>query len=436
MFSILERSLSRLLLAGALALLSACGGSDDDAPPAPTTATNVLYVQSNDLTAGQNSVLAYSRAADGSLAPLAGSPFLSGGKGHNNPTAARLGPNDLDFPLLASADKRRLFAVNSGSNTIAVFDIAANGSLSAVAGSPFPSGGRNPVGLTIAGNRLYVVNKNEDADQLPNGDAPNYTGFDIAADGRLTPIANSTVPTIVGASPAQVLASRDGNLLFGADFLAPVAQPGIGSLRSFRVNADGTLTQPPTSPLALPAGAMPPLPLGLITHPSRDILYVGFVTRQQLGVYTYDAQGALTFVTAVPNSGLEICWIRTNAAGDRLYTVNNIDNSVSYYDNSDPLLPVERQHFVMKEPGPLFLNDRGPTSFMQVTSTPFEPALSPDERFLYVVNNRSNATDPAVTEGNKLHILTIGADGTLSEPHATVNLPVPPSARPQGLVVF
>lgn len=425
---------------GIVAGIAACGGNDDDDNFVSTgAAKNVLYVESNRLEPGQNSILAYSRAADGTLTPLPGSPFLTGGKGLNNPTAAKLGPNDLDYPLLASRDKKRLYAVNSGSNTIAVFDIADDGRLRQVPGSPFSSGGRSPVSLTIAGNRLYVVNSNGDADQLPNADSPNYTGFTIGSNGSLTPIPGSTVPVIKDSFPSQVLASNDGTLLFGVDFLAPLAQPGSGSLRSFRINADGTLTQPPGSPISLPPGAMPPLPLGINQHPSRNILYVGFVTRKQIGVYTFDGQtGALSFERAVPNSGVEICWIRPTANGSRIYTVNNIDNSVSFYDNSDPLQPVERQHLLLKLPGPLFLNDRGPNSFLQVTSTPYEPALSPDEKFLYVVGNRSNALDNSVTAGNYIHILNIAADGSLSQPGAPlpIPVPVPPATRPQGIVVF
>lgn len=444
MMSRLRNPLRRRLTlsAGIVVLLAGCGGGSDtdgNAAAPSAAARDVLYVQSNDRRPGRNSVLAYARAADGSLAPLAGSPFLIGGTGHNNPTAGKLGPNDNDQPMVATTDRRRMFAVNAGSNTIAVLNIGSDGSLTPVAGSPFPSGGRNPVSVEIAGNRLYVVNKNEDSDQLPNNDLPNYTGFTIGSDGRLTPIPNSTVPVIKGGSPTQVLASRDGRLIFGADFLAPVAQPGIGSLRSFRLATDGTLTSAPGSPMALPAGPNPPppLPLGLWLHPTQDILYAGFVTRSQLGVYTYDAtSGALTFAAAVPNSGKEICWVRTNASGTRLYTVNNIDASVSFYDNSNPLRPLERQKLVLKELGPMFLNDRGPDSFMQVTSTPFQPALDPSERFLYVVSQRSDATHPAVVEGNKLHTLAVAADGTVSQPGAPLDLPVPADARPMGLVVF
>ncbi len=430
-----------LALLGALPVFAACDSSEDQ--PLPGSApTNVLYVQSNDTRAGQNAILAYRRGADGALTMLGSYP--TGGAGHSNPTAAKLGPNDLDDPIIASPDHRRMFAVNGGSNTIAVFDIQDDGSLEPVAGSPFRSGGRNPVSLGLAGNRLYVVNKNEDAAQLPNADLPNYTGFTVADDGRLTAIPGSAVTTIAGASPSHALVSRDGRLLFVEDFLAPAVQPGIGSIRSFRIGGDGRLAEAPGSPYAVPDAppGVPPaaaalhLPLGTWTHPTENILYVGHVTYNQLGVYDFDrATGALSFVRQMPNSGKEICWVRTTADGRRLYTVNNIDNSVSFYDNADPRNPVERQKLVMSEPGPLFLNDRMDLSFEQITSTPFQMNLSPDERYLYVVNQRVDFNS-SYQEGNNIHVLRIADDGTLSEQGSPVDLPVPPQMRPQGIVVF
>lgn len=420
-----------LVACGTLGVVTGCNNSTG---PGPSGVAHVLYIESNNPTSGQNSILAY-RTVNGSLTPLAGSPFLTGGTGATNPTRAKLGPNDLDSPLVISSDHKRLFAVNSGSNTIAVFDVATDGSVTPVAGSPFASGGRNPVSIALAGNRLYVVNKNEDPLQ-PTGDLPNYTGFNIGSAGQLTPIGGSTVNTIAMASPSQALVSRDGQLLFGTDFLAPHVQPGAGSLRAFHINDNGTLTAAPGTPMALPGGPMTALPLNAWLHPTENILYVAFVARKQLGVYNYDpASGALTFVTAVSNSGTEICWIRTTADGRRIYTVNNIDNSVSMYDASNPRAPAERQHLVLKDPGPMFLNDRGPMSFMQVTSTPYQPALDPEERFLYVVNQRSDYFS-ADQKGNKLHILRIAGDGSLSEPGASVDLPVPAIARPMGLVIF
>ena len=412
---------------------------------------NMLYVQSNNTTPGENAIVAFRRdSATGQLTHLGS--YRTGGRGHANPTRGSLGPNDLDDPIIVSPDRRRMFAVNAGSNTIAVLDILADGSLRAIAGSPFPSGGTNPVSLGLAGDRLFVVNKDEDANQLPMGDQPNYASFSVGANGALSPIPGGTVSTVPMASPSHALISRNGQFVFGADFLAPFFNPGAGSVRALRIGAGGALAPasliqvppPPPGVPAPPPGFNPErlrLPLGLWTHPSQNILYVGHVTYDHLGVYNFDpASGALSFVTQVRNSGREICWIRTNAAGTRLFTVNNIDNSVSWYDiGSNPRAPVERQKLTLKEPGPMFLNDRGPLSFMQITSTPFQPALSPDERFFYVINQRVDFAS-SYQQGNNIHIVRIASDGTLSEPGDPVQLTpqigVPVRDRPHGVVVF
>src|SRR5438067_12429733 len=77
-------------------LLLGCGeGSTGDTP------TNVLYVTSNDPAAGSNVVLGYSRAANGSLTPLPGSPYAMGGTGVSNP-AQLDGPDDDDQNLVVS----------------------------------------------------------------------------------------------------------------------------------------------------------------------------------------------------------------------------------------------------------------------------------------------------------------------------------------------
>src|SRR5512147_718420 len=82
-----------------------------------------LYIQSNNTSEGQNSIIAYERLPDGKLKPLPGSPFRTGGTGMNNNTHGKLGPQDNDTPIVPSADGKRLFAVNIHSNTVAVFDI-------------------------------------------------------------------------------------------------------------------------------------------------------------------------------------------------------------------------------------------------------------------------------------------------------------------------
>jgi hypothetical protein len=85
-----------------------------------------LYVQSNGILEGQNSIIAFERLSNGKLKPILGSPFLTGGTGMNNNTYAKVGPHDNDTPIVLSANGKRLFSVNTHSNTIAAFDILSD----------------------------------------------------------------------------------------------------------------------------------------------------------------------------------------------------------------------------------------------------------------------------------------------------------------------
>src|SRR5205814_1709572 len=125
--------------------------------------------------------------------------------------------------LTVSADGRLLFAVNSGSNSIAVFRITSNG-LEAVQGSPFASGGSDPVSVGLRDDILTVVNKDEDPAQNGNLVQPNYTTFRVWPNGTLTAINNSTVSVAYHSSPSQALIASRGSFVFGADFLGGLLQ--------------------------------------------------------------------------------------------------------------------------------------------------------------------------------------------------------------------
>lgn len=420
------------MLFACAATLAACSDSTTG-PSAGAAAANVLYVLSNNPGSGQNGVLGYMRAGDGTLTPMSGSPFLTGGTGTPNATQM-LGPDDVDYPLVVRPDHRLLFAVNPGSNTIAVMNIATDGSLAPIAGSPFPSGGINPVSVALAGDKLYVVNKAQDPAQ-PTSQLPNYTAFNVSSSGQLSPISQSTVTTTAGASPQMALLSPSKSVLFGADFLAPTTASGQGSLRAFALSSSGQLTPAPGTPMDIPGPADPATHtvLGLAVHPTQNVLYVGFVGQNLLGVYKYDgATGKLTFQTGAANSGKAICWIVVSADGSALYTTNTADNSVSWYASTNPLAPIERQHLLLKNPGPLFTNPKG---MMLPTSEDFQLTLDPRGKYLYVLSQHSNP-DFSVPTGNLLHTLAVATDGSLSEPGTPLALPLATTTRPWGVVAF
>src|SRR5207248_7433783 len=111
----------------------------------------------------------------------------------------------------------------------------------------------------------------------PDLKQPSYASFSLDPDGTLEAGPISTVSAPVGSSPSQADISSGKRLVFDAQFLG-------GHLQSFLLAHDGSLISEES---VSPPGTA--LPLGLWTHPSKPILYVGFVTANRLGVYTFDS---------------------------------------------------------------------------------------------------------------------------------------------------
>jgi 6-phosphogluconolactonase (cycloisomerase 2 family) len=374
----------------------------------PAWSHDVVYAESNS-TAG-NSILSFENDGSGALHYLGST--AAGGIGVFDPSFA-LGPFDSDQNLFVGLDPALLFAVNSGSNSIAVFHIEHDGSLTAVSGSPFASGGIDPVSVGLRGDILTVVNKDGDPNQSANPALPNYTTFRVDGDGALDPIKNSTVAVAYGSSPSQALIAAVGPFVFGADFLG-------GLLQSFQLDEGGhLLANPPQAiPNSVYAGsAAPHLPLGLRTHPTQPILYVDLVTVSEVAVYQYNAQGQLQFVKTVADPGAGPCWAIVNHPGTRLYAINTGDTSVAVYDLTDPLNPNPIQHFQMT-----------------VTSgNPFSAVIDDSDQFIYVSGEQSSPT--ATASANVIHTLKVASDGTLSEPFPPTVLPISGLARAQGVAV-
>lgn len=174
---------------------------------AQSNSPGAVYAMTND--AANNQVVALTRAADGTLTP-AGS-FSTGGLGsgtfENSANGLILGeqsPNNL------SGGFHYLFATNPGSNTISVFDVNPDGTLTLV--EVEPSGGDHPISVTVRRNLLYVMNGGA---SNCTGGAPSITGFRIGSQGQLTPIPGSTRPISGGLNSgcAQVSFNPAGDVL-------------------------------------------------------------------------------------------------------------------------------------------------------------------------------------------------------------------------------
>jgi 6-phosphogluconolactonase len=369
------------------------------APGGPHASRVVGHVYVNDNTAPVNTVAGFDRHADGTLTAMRGSPFVVGGSGTGHPDASQ-------GSLQQSADGRYLLAVDAGSNQISVLRIKPDGSLRPAAKSPVSSGGVAPVSIGVHRNLVYVANAGPGASL---GDT-NYTGFRLDAGGHLRPIPNSTYVLPNNSKPGQVLFSGDGTRVAGTRI-------ATSKIDSFTVGHGGRLTPAAGSPYD--AQAFSPAQgwgqLGSEFSPTNpDELFVsdahtaagGAAFPGLVSSFTDAADGTLTPVGApVANDGGAACWIEISHDGSFLFVVNTASASISSYS--------------IGAGGPLtFLHSTGPG---EIGGGAEDARLSPDGSTLWVVESGADAVTGFTVAGGTLTPLT-AADGPLG-------------ATPSGIVV-
>lgn len=366
----------RSLLAVALLAITAFGGT---VAAADSAHAGAVYALTNAATG--NAVVVWNRAPDGTLSP-AGS-YATGGLG----TAAGLGSQGA---VVLSDKHRLLFAVNPGSNDISSFQVDGD-SLTLV--GRVPSGGTTPTSLTLHDRRLYVLNA---------GGAGNISGFKIAHNGTLTPLANSTRALSGGATaPAQVQFSPDG------DFLA-VTERASQNIDIYPVDKHG---QAGALVVSRSSGAVP---FGF-AFDKRGRLVVSEAGGGQNGLsaassYRIDDNGSLVVITgsAATNQGAA-CWVVITKNGRFAYTANAAagSNSIS--------------GFAIGKNGSLTLiTPDGRTGV--AGNGPTDMALSVNSQFLYVRNARDNS----------ISAFAVQANGTLQALPGAAGLP----AGAAGLAAF
>jgi len=328
----------------------------------------VGHVYVNDNTAGTNTIGAFDRHADGTLTPQAGSPFVADGAG----TGAGLASQGA---LQISPDGRFLLAVDAGSNQVSVLRIKPNGSLGLVPGGVTSSGGVLPVSVAIHGDLVYVANSGDGGS--------NYTGFRLGPNGRLAPVAGSTVALPDGSQPGDVLFNGDGTKLAGT-------RVGTSLIDSFTVGSDGRLTAAPGSPF--PAQGLGPF--GSEFRPTNPHqLFVSNAHNADAGSGTVSAfrdsaDGTLSPIGSSPFADLQTapCWVEISHDGHFLFTVNTGSGTISRYS--------------IARGGALTLLGSTPVGATGGVGA-VDARLSPDGRTLFVDESKIGAVGAfAVTGGN------------------------------------
>ena len=323
-----------------------------------------VYVLTNQSSG--NSVMVFHRNADGKLTFV--SSFATGGNG----AGTGADPLGSQGSLTLSDDRRLLFAVNAGSNSISAFAVSGD---RLILLNTVPSGGAEPVSVTVRENLVYAVNA---------GGTPNISGFSIdPATNHLVPLAGSTqnLPGGASAGPAQVAFSPNGEVLV-------VTEKGTNLIDTFVVNENG-VAQPGVS---VPSSGG--TPFGFVFGHD-DIAIVSDAANSALTSYKVLDSGAISLVTpALSNGGKAACWAAVPRNGKFAFSANSGSKTISSYAVSGD--------------GRLALLN----AVAATINVPLDMAFTINSRFLYVRN-----ADGTVTG------FRLGADGSLTQVAIVGGLP-------------
>jgi 6-phosphogluconolactonase (cycloisomerase 2 family) len=154
---------------------------------------------------------------------------------------------------LALLSKKFLYVANSQANTIAVYNVAADGTLS-LNGTPTPDGGNGPNSVAIDSSGAFLF--------VTNSFSANISVFSInSGTGALTAVPNS--PFFANDTPGEMLIVPGTNLLY-------VTNSRIGTVSAFTFSTStGALTPVAGSPFFSGSGAS-----GLAIANNAQYLYV------------------------------------------------------------------------------------------------------------------------------------------------------------------
>jgi len=230
----------------------------------------------NDQAAG-NTVTAF-RVLPGGTLILIGT-FMTGGTGSG-------GFFGTQPRIAATISRNFLFAGNSGSSDISVFQIDTDTGVPTLVGTPVGSGGDDSFGFSLAvtpnGKFLYVANFN----------SSDISAFRIGWNGTLTPIG-SPLPLPTGSNPFSIKVTPDGEFV-----AATLPFVGVGgSVAMFRIGAGGALTSVGSFPQGGPSTETTDLDIGC----KSDLLFAAHTgSGTVVSVATIADDGTLTPIGGSP----------------------------------------------------------------------------------------------------------------------------------------
>jgi 6-phosphogluconolactonase (cycloisomerase 2 family) len=295
-----------------------------------------VFVQTN---APHNEVVAFTRAADGSL--MNAGAYATGGAGDDTPHLTSQGS------LTLTGDRGHLLVTNAASGDVSVFAITG-AMLELTKTVPV---GPAPKSVAEHDGRVFV---------LTTGDAM-IRGFRLV-DGGLVPV-DGAVRSLSTPDGAQVGFTPDGRALIATE-------RGGNKLSAFAVRMDGKLGDPRT------IDSLGATPYGFAISPNGTLVVTEAFGAEKgaaaASSYRVDGDRIVPGTTSVGNGRSEVCWAVITEDGRFAFTTNFADGAVSRYAvGTDGSLTLEDPTAGITEDGRPGLRDED---------------LSDDGRFLYAID--------------------------------------------------
>lgn len=253
--------------------------------------------------------------------------------------------------LALHSSKKFLFVANSGANTISVFNIAGDGTLT-LSGTPTPTGS-GPHGVTLDPSGQYLL--------VTNTVSNNISVFSVDSGTGALSVQGS--PVYANNGPTEILITPSGKFVY-------VTNPSIGFITAFTFAA-GVLTPAQGSPFASGAGVS-----GLAVESGEHFLYAANTTANTISGFAIDSTtGALTAVPGSPFSstaGTGPSALSVDTVNKFLYvsTQGSSDSIWAFTWNSTTgtLTPASNSPFNLLSAGGLFLLMEPNGSFFYIGS--------------------------------------------------------------------
>lgn len=325
---------------------------------APTNgpSSGAVYVQTN---ASPNEVIAYRRAADGSLHRIG--TVATGGEGDGRPHLTSQGSVTL------TGDRRHLLVTNAASDDLSVFSVADDGSIEL---RDRVHAGASPKSVAEHDGLVAVLSTGK----------PGLASFRLRADGIAPVVGGDVALAASDADPAQVGFSPDGSMVV-------ITARGTDSIVTYEVMADGTFGA------SHAIASQGPTPYGFAIT-SNGTVVVTEAFRAETGAAAASSyaivDGSLAPRTgSVGNGRSEICWAVVTPDDRFAFTTNFADGAISRY--------------AIAADGSLALEDAAAGLAVDGMTGLRDEDLAREGRFLYAID----------ADGGRVYGWSVGGDGSL-----------------------